>query len=66
MPNFLGNCKHGTSKACGEVCSKKRGRRSKEDTWKWKVEVKGAITSKKDEHKVMCRNSTEEHKSLKN
>ena len=37
-------------------------KRSKGDAWWWNEEVKAAISSKKDAHKVMCQNSTEENK----
>ena len=43
-------------------CGKKRGRRSKGDTWWWHEEVKETFSIKKDAHKVMCQNSTEENK----
>ena len=46
------------------------GRRSKGDTWWWNDEVKKEAASiKKETHKAMCQNSTEEnkrHKSMKN
>ena len=46
------------------------GRRSKGDTWWWNEEVKEEISRKKESHKAMCQNSTEEnkrrYKSLKN
>ena len=60
----------GVLKACDEVCGKKRGRRSKGDTWWWNEVVKEAVSRKKDAHKTMCENSTEENKrryeSMKN
>ena len=40
------------------------GRRSKGDTWWLKVEVKEAISRKKDAYKAMCWNSTEENKKI--
>ena len=64
-----GHFKDGILKACGEMCGKKKGR-SKEDTWWWNEEVKESVTRKKEAHKVMCQNSTEEnkrrYKSMKN
>ena len=42
---------------------RKRGRRSKGDTWLWNEEVKEAVSKQKDTHKAMCQNSTEENKS---
>ena len=60
----------GVIKACDEVCGKKRGRRSKGDTWWWNKEVKEAVSRKKEAHKAMCQNSSEEnkrrYKSMKN
>ena len=41
--------------ACGEVCGKKRERRSKGDRCWWNEEVK------KDAHMAMCQNNTEEN-----
>ena len=35
-------------------CGKKRGRRSKEDTWGWNEEVLEAVSRKKYAHKAMC------------
>ena len=69
-PNLWGHFKDGVLKACDEVGGKKRGRRSKGDTWWWKEEVKETVSTKKDAHKAMCQNSTEEnkmrYKSVKN
>ena len=45
-----------------EVCGKKRERRSKGDTWWWNEEVKETISRKKDAHKAMSHNGTEENK----
>ena len=43
---------------------------SEGDTWWWNEEVKEAVSRKKEVHKVMCQNSTEENKrryrSMKN
>ena len=44
------------------MCGKKRGRRSKGDTWRWNEWVKEEVSRKKDEHRTMCRHSTEENK----
>ena len=49
-------------KACDEVCGKKRGRRSKGDIWWWNEEVMEGVSGKKEAHKAMCQNSTEENK----
>ena len=43
----------GVLKECDEVCGKKRGRRSKGDTWWWNEEVKEAVSRKKEAHKTM-------------
>ena len=65
-----GQFKDGVLRACYEVCGKKRGRRSKGDTWWWNEEVKKAVSRKKDAHKAVCQNSSEENKrrceSMKN
>ena len=45
-PNLWGHFKDGILKACDEVCGKKRGRRSKGDTWWWNEEVKEAASMK--------------------
>ena len=55
----------GVSKACDEVCWKKSERRSKGDTWWWNEEVMEAVSRKKEAHKTMCQNSTEENKKEK-
>ena len=69
MPNLLGNFKDGVPKACDEMQGKKRGG-GKVDTWWWNEEVKEAVSRKKEAHKAMCQNSTEENKgryeSMKN
>ena len=41
-PNLWCNFMDGNLKACDEVCGKKRGRRSKGDTWWWNEEMKEA------------------------
>ena len=51
----------GVLKACDEVCGKRRGRRSKGDTWWWNEEVKDAVSRRKDAHKAMCWNNAEEY-----
>ena len=38
------------------------GRRSKGDAWWWNEDVKKVVSRKKDTHKAMCWNSTEENK----
>ena len=48
--------------ACDEVCWKKRGRRSKGDTWWWNEQVKEAVSRKKEAHRAMCQNIAEENK----
>ena len=51
-------------------CVVRRGRTSKGDIWWWNEEVKEAASRKKEAHKAMCQDSTEEnksrHKSMKN
>ena len=65
-----GHFTDGVLMACDEVCGKKRGRKSKGDTWWWNEEVKEAVSRRKEAHKAMCQNSTEENKrrckSMKN
>ena len=69
-PNLWGHFKDGGLKACDEMCEKKRGRRTKGDIWQWNEEVKEAVSRKKESHKAICKNSTEEkkrrYKSMKN
>ena len=69
VPNLLCYFKDGILKECDEVCWNKRGR-SKGDTLWWNEEVKEAVSRKKEAHKAMCQNSTEEnkrrYKSMKN
>ena len=69
-PNMWGHFKGGIIGACDEVWWKKSGRRSKGDKWWWNEEVKEADSRKKEAHKAMCHNNTEEnkrrHKSMKN
>ena len=56
--------------ACDELCEKMRGWRCIEVAWWWNEEVKEAVSRKKEAHKAMCQNSTEENKrrckSMKN
>ena len=65
-----GHFKEGVLKACDEVYGKTMGRRNKRHTWWWNEEVKDAVSGKKEVHKAMCQNRTEEnkrrHESLKN
>ena len=42
------------------MCGKKKGVRSKVDTWWWNEEVKEAVSRKKEAHMAICENSTEE------
>ena len=69
-PNLWRHFKNGVLKAYDEECWKKRGRRSKGDTWCWNEEVKEAVSRKIEAHKAMRQNSTYEkklrHKSTKN
>ena len=69
-PNLWGHFKDEVLKACDKVCWEKRGRRSKGDICWWNEEAKEAVSRKKDAHKAMHHNSTEEnwgkHKCLKN
>ena len=66
----MGFVKDRVLEACDEVCGKKRGRRSKGDTWWWNKEVKEEVSRKMDVQKAMCQNNTEEnkrrYKSMKN
>ena len=51
----------GISVACDDVSGKKMESRSKGDTCRWNEEVKEAVSRKKEAHKVMCHNSTDEN-----
>ena len=66
----MGTLQDGVPKTCDEACGEKRGRRSKRDMWWFNEEVKEAVSKKKEVHKAMCQNSTEEnkrrYKSMKN
>ena len=42
------------------MCGKKREGKSTGDTWRWNEDVKEAVSRKKDTHKALCRNSSEE------
>ena len=68
--NWWGHFEYTVLKACDEACGKKRGRKSKGDTWWWNEEVKEAVLWKKDAHKAIHRNNTEKnkrrYKSMKN
>ena len=44
MTNLWGRFKDGVLKACDEVCGKKRGTRSKGDTWWWNEDVEEAVS----------------------
>ena len=61
-PNLWVHFKDLVLKACDEVSGKKRGMRSKGDTCWWNEEVKEVVSRKKEAHKAMCQNSTEENK----
>ena len=56
-----GHFKDGVLQACDEVCGKME-RRSKGDTRWWNEEVKEVVLRKKEVHKAICQNSTEENK----
>ena len=60
MQNLCGHFKDEAIKACEEVCWKKRGRRSRGDTWRWNEEVNEAVSRKK--HTGQCVNPEEENK----
>ena len=60
--NLWGRFKDGILMACDEVCGKKRGRRSKGDTWWLNEDVWEAVSRKKEAHKTMCQNNTEKNK----
>ena len=67
--NLWMHFKDGILYTCDEVCGKKMGWGIKGDTWWWNVEVKDAISRKKDTQKTMCQNSTENrnrYESIKN
>ena len=59
---LLGHFKDGVLKACDEVCWRKSGSKSEGDAWWWDEEVKEAVSMKKESHKAMYQNSTEESK----
>ena len=61
-PNLWEHIKDEDLEACDDVYGKNRGRRSKGDTWWWNEEVKEVVSRRKDAHKAMCLNSTEENK----
>ena len=61
MPNLWGCFKDLVIGACSEVCGKKRGLRSKGDTWWWNEEVKEVVLQMKA-HREMCQNSIVENK----
>ena len=42
--NLWGHFTDRVLRACDEVCGKKKGRRSKGDTWWWNEEVKEAVS----------------------
>ena len=46
------------------VCGKSRGRLSKEDTWWWNEDVKEAVSRKKDAHKTVCQDNTDENMKM--
>ena len=60
-----GHFKDGILKACDEVCGKKRGRRSKGDTWWWN-EAKEAVSIKKAISKAMREKAVEALPEYKN
>ena len=62
MINLFASFKDGVLKACDEVCWMKSGRRNEGDTWWWNEKVKEAVSRKREAHKAMCQNSTEENK----
>lgn len=62
-PDVWKSFKEGVLRACDEVCGKRKGRRDKGNTWWWNEEVKEAIANKKDAHKEMRKNRTEENKA---
>ena len=62
-PDLWKSFKEGVLRACDEVCGKRKGRRDQGNTWWWNEEVKEAIANKKDAHKEMRKNRTEENKA---
>ena len=57
-----GHFKDGVLATYDVICGKKRGRRSKGRSWWRNEEVKESVVRKKEAHKAMCQNSTEENK----
>ena len=57
-----GHFMDGVIEACEEVCGRKRGRRSKGETWWLNGDMKEAVPGKNEAHKAMCQNCTEENK----
>ena len=61
-PNLWGHFKDGVFQACDYMCGKKRGRRSKGDSWWWNEGVKEAVSKNKEAHKAICQNNAEANK----
>ena len=61
-PNLWGHFMNGVLESGDEVCWKIFGRKSKGDSCWWNEDVKEVVSGKKEEHKAMCQNSTEENK----
>ena len=62
LPNSWDHFKDGVLRACDEVYGK-IGTRCRGDKWWRNEDVMKEISRKKDSHKVMCRNCTEENKN---
>ena len=54
MPNLLGHSKDRILMVCDELCGKKTGRRSKQDTWWWNRGEGGNMKKKRKMHTSRC------------
>ena len=62
-PDLWKTFKDGVSKACDELCGKKKSRRDQGDMWWLNEEVKNTITRKKAAFKELCRFPSEQNKT---
>ena len=63
-PNLWKSYRNVVLNACDNLCGKKLSRRSEGNTWWWNVDVKEAISRKKEAHKNLCKYRTEENKIM--